>query len=300
MQGYYILKDPVCRTTAAGKPFLTAKLSDRTGSVDMILWDYSGPLGPDSAGAVVKVRGTAGDYRGALQFTVSQIRLAGGEDEYDISALVPVAPIDGEAALAEIRGMIAGFSDPDYRALAEEMLSRHEKAFGTIPAAKSVHHGFVGGLLMHTSYMLKLADFLAGLYPDCVDRELLLTGTLLHDMAKEQEFLFSAAGVVTEYSVPGQLLGHLVIGARDAAETAAALGIPEEKSTLVQHMILSHHGEPEFGAAVRPQIAEAELLSYIDLIDSRMEIYRESLEEIEPGRFTQRIFALDKRIYKHP
>ena len=194
---------------------------------------------------------------------------------------------------------VESIDDADYRAVCREMLRRHGNAFERIPAAKSVHHAFLGGLLMHTANMLKTADFLARLYAGTVDRSLLLAGTLLHDFAKAEEFVFSQLGLVTDYSVKGQLLGHLVMGAQEAAEVCAALGVPEEKSVLLQHLILSHHGEPEFGAAVRPQCAESELLSCIDTIDSRMEIYRETYEELEPGTFSPRIFALERRVYKH-
>ena len=145
--------------------------------------------------------------------------------------------------------------------------------------------------------MLRTADFLAGLYPEVIDRSLLLAGTLLHDFGKEREFAFSDLGIVTEYSTAGQLLGHLVMGAQEAADAARELGIPEEKSMLLQHLLLSHHGEPEFGAAVRPMWAE--LLSYIDLIDSRMEIYAETLPTVPAGSFSARIFALEKKIYHH-
>ena len=129
---------------------------------------------------------------------------------------------------------------------------------------------------------------------------LLLAGTFLHDFAKIQEFQVSQTGLVTDYTTEGQLLGHLVMGAQQAAEVCAACSVPSDRAMLLQHMILSHHGEPEFGAAVLPQCAEAELLSYIDLIDSRMEIYREVLDKTEVGQFSDRIFALDnKRLYRH-
>lgn len=126
-----------------------------------------------------------------------------------------------------------------------------------------------------------------------------LTGALLHDMAKEQEFAFSQLGLATDYSVKGQLLGHLVMGAQETARVAEELGVPEEKSVLLQHLILSHHGEPEFGAAVRPLCAEAELLSLIDAVDSRMEIYRETYDTMEAETFSPRIFALEKKVFKH-
>ena len=299
IEGFYILKSAVPKLTANGKPFLVASLSDRTGAVDAKVWDYSGPLGSADVGKVVKIRGNVSEFRGALQVSVGRIRLAEETDPVDVSALVPVAPIDTDGEMANVRALLESIEDADYRAVALELLRRHEAKFASIPAAKSVHHGFLQGLLMHTGNMMKLADFLAGLYADTVDRSLLLAGTFAHDLQKETEFVLSDLGLAVEYSVKGQLLGHLVMGAQEVAEVTRALGTPEEKSVLLQHVVLSHHGEPEFGAAVVPMCAEAELLSYIDKVDSRMEIYREAFEGLRPGEFSGRIFALEKRIYKH-
>lgn len=300
IEGFYILKSANPKVTANGKPFLTGALSDRTGVMEMKVWDYAGPLTAADEGKVVKVRGTVGEFRGTPQFTASRIRLAAADDQVDPASLVPTAPIDREAAMAALQKWAASIEDEDYRAVAEAMLERHGQALERIPAAKSVHHAFLGGLLMHTANMMKLADFLAELYRDTIDRSLLLAGTLLHDMAKEQEFVFSQLGLATDYSVKGQLLGHLVMGAQEAARVAETLHVPEEKSVLLQHLILSHHGEPEFGAAVRPVCAESELLSYIDMIDSRMEIYREVLGATPLGGFSDRMFALDgKKLYHH-
>ena len=302
VEGFYVLKDAFLKTTAAGKPFLSGVLADRSGTIDLKVWDYSGPIGanPADTGRIVKIRGQVSEFKGAPQLTAGRIRMADGNDQYDVSALVPVAPIDPDERLQEIRRLIDSMEDADYQSVARTMLERHLEAFRSIPAAKSVHHSFLSGLLMHTYNMLRLADFLAAQYADSVDRSLLLAGTLLHDFGKEREFTFSELGLVTDYSTKGQLLGHLVMGAQETAEVAEMLGIPEEKSVLLQHLLLSHHGEPEFGAAVLPQCAEAELLSLIDQIDSRMEIYREALAPLKSGEFSQRIFALDnRRIYKH-
>jgi len=299
-EGFYILKEAQAKTTVAGKPFLSAALSDCSGKVPAMVWDYAGPIAGADVGKVVKVRGEASEYKGSLQVTVDKIRLAGADDHYDVTALVPTAPIDVDAVLQEVRDLIASIEDADYRLLASTLLERNLVAFKDIPAAKSVHHAFIHGLLMHTAYMLRTADFLSKLYPEVVNRSLMLAGTLLHDFKKREEFVFSELGLVTEYSVKGQLLGHLVMGAQEIAAVAVELGIPEEKSVLLQHMVLSHHGEPEFGAAVRPMCAEAELLSYIDMIDSRMEICKENFEATPVGAFSERIFALDgKRIFHH-
>ena len=300
VEGFYLLKEAYQKVSSNGKPFLSAVIADKTGTIDVKVWDYSGPVGvQEDIGKVVKIRGDVSEFKGSPQLSLSNVRMALPEDNCDTSRLVAVAPIDRDETLEKVRALIASLEDSDYRQVAQRMLETHLEAFRSIPAAKSVHHSFLSGLLMHTANMLQLADFLAGLYPQVIDRSLLLTGTLLHDFAKEIEFQFSDLGIVTDYSLKGQLLGHLVMGAQEVSNVCTELGTPEEKNLLLQHMILSHHGEPEFGAAVRPEFAEAELLSYIDLVDSRMEIYSETLPSVPAGSFSGRIFALDKRIYHH-
>ena len=299
VEGFYVLKTAQGRTSNNGRPFLAAVVSDRTGSIDAKAWDYAGPISAADEGQVLKIRGTVTEFRGALQLNMERLRRTEPRDSVDKSALVATAPVDGEKAWAEVERLVESIADPDYRSVCRRLLEEKGEALRTIPAAKSVHHSFLGGLLMHTWTMLRAADFLAGLYPETVDRSLLLAGTLLHDLSKAEEFSFSPLGLVTEYSLKGQLLGHLVMGAQEAARAAEELAIPEEKAVLLQHMILSHHGQPEFGAAVVPMCAESELLSLIDTMDSRMEIYRETLAETPEGNFSKRIFALEKRIY-HP
>ena len=300
VEGFYILKGAYPKTTAAGKPFLSASLSDTSGLIDAKVWDYTGPIGVADEGKIIKLRGTVSEYRGTPQIVIDRIRLRTENDPVDLSALVPVAPIDTDAYLQKVNDIVDGMEDADYQTLCREMLRRHLAEFQQIPAAKSVHHGFLRGLLMHTVDMLTMAEFLAAQYRAVIDRDLLLAGTLLHDFAKEQEFSFSELGLVTDYSTKGQLLGHLVMGAQEIAALSAELDLPEEKAMLLEHLILSHHGQPEFGAAVLPQCAEAELLSLIDQIDSRMEIYREVLGATPLGGFSDRVFALDgKKLYHH-
>ena len=299
LEGFFLLQDAYEKTTMGGKPFLSMVLSDCTGTIDAKIWDYTGPITPKDAGDIVKIRGTVSEFKGTLQITVDRLRLAESNDQYSINDLVPTAPIDVEAAWQKLQEIVDTIEDQDYGSICKEMLRRYGEKIKSIPAAKSIHHGFLNGLLMHTTYMLQTADFLAGMYESVIDRSLLIAGTLLHDFAKCEEFTTSPLGLVTDYSIKGQLLGHLVMGAHEVANVAAELNIPEEKSVLLQHIILSHHGEPEFGAAVRPMCAEGELLSFIDMIDSRMEIYRETLKEVPDGEFSKRIFALDRRIYHH-
>lgn len=300
IEGFYILRTAQRRVSSNGKPYLSGSLSDCSGTIEIKCWDYAGPIDTVDEGKVLKIRGTVSEFRGALQLTLERLRIVEEDDVFDRTRLVPVAPIDLEAAYAELEEITESIEDADYRAVCCAMLARRGDALRSLPAGKSVHHDFIGGLLMHTCDMLRTADFLAALYADTIDRSLLLAGTLLHDLAKAEEFTLSPLGLVSEYSVEGQLLGHLVMGARDVAQVAQECAIPQEKSVLLQHLILSHHGQPAFGAAVLPQCAESELLYLIDTIDSRMEIYRAAMDETPVGAFSKKIFALDRRIYHHP
>lgn len=297
-EGFYMISDIQNKTTANGKPYLSAVLADRSGSMELKVWDYTGELDASRNGTVVKVRAQVGEYRGTKQLTASRIRPADENDSFSEAALVPTAPIDREDAYSFIVGLVESIEDADYRKIAVRMLEKHGDTLRRIPAGKSIHHGFIGGLLMHTANMLSIADYMAGQYCEVIDRSLLLCGTLLHDLQKSREFSFSPLGLVNDYTPAGKLIGHLVLGAQELEKEAEALGVGGEKLMLLEHMLLSHHGEPDHGAALRPQIAEAELLHLIDMVDSRMEIYAENLQSLEPGQFSPRIYALDKRIYK--
>ena len=299
VEGFFLLSGAYAKQSANGKPFLSVELGDASGTIEGKVWDYAGPVSPADTGSVVKIRGTVTEFRGALQVTVELIRLARQDDVYNIKNLVPTAPLDEDAARRELLELVDSIADADYRAVCRRVLERYGEQFFTIPAAKTVHHGFLHGLLMHTLFMARTADYLSGLYAGVIDRSLLLAGTILHDVAKCEEFTTSPLGLVTEYSNRGQLLGHLVMGAQAVAACAGELDIPAEKSTLLQHMLLSHHGQPEFGAAVVPICAESELLSLIDTMDSRMEIYREVLDQTPAGTCSNRIFALEHRVYHH-
>ena len=294
--GFYMLQSATVKTDKNGNPYLNATVTDATGSIGAKRWSYV-PEEPFQDGCVVYLRGKVSEFGGTNQLTLTHIRPATEKDHVELAALVPSAPIDADAAMDYVRRTVASITDTDYRAVCEEMLSRHGDDFFQIPAAKSVHHAFLHGLLMHTANMLRSADGLSDIYAEVVDRNLLLSGTLLHDFAKCREFALSRCRMVTDYTAEGHLLGHLYMAAREVDEICRTLNVPAEKAMLLQHMLLSHHGEPEFGAAVRPACAEAELLSYIDLIDSRMEIYAETYSNMSPGDLSGKIFALDRRIY---
>ena len=277
VEGYYILKSANPKVAANGKPFLTGALSDRTGTMELKVWDYAGPLTAADEGTVVKVRGTVGEYRGTPQFTAGRIRPAAQEDPVDVSALVPTAPIDCGAAMEDLRRAAASITDPDYRAMAEAMLEAHGETLASIPAAKSVHHGFVGGLLEHTLGVTKNCDYFAKMYP-VLNRDLLLTAAIFHDIGKLKEL---STFPENDYTDAGQLLGHIMIGAEWVGDAIKSIdGFPVVLANELKHCILAHHGELEFGSPKKPALVEALALSFADNIDAKMETFRELLVNV--------------------
>ena len=297
VEGFYLLKNPAVKTTQNGKSYLSFKLADASGEIEAVFWDYEGNLHETSNGKPVKIRGTVSDYNGKKEITVQQIRAAKDGDPVDMNALVPSAPIDPQQTYARMMDLIDSIQDPEYKKICVEMLARNRDMICCMPAAKAVHHAFRYGLLMHTCHMMCHADHMARFYP-FVNRDLLMTGTFCHDLAKAKEYILSSVGMVTDYSVPGQLLGHLYMGAYDVGNVCKELGISEEKSMLLQHMLLSHHGKPEFGAAVAPKTAEALLLFMIDDLDAKMETVREAIEG-QPTGMTESVWALGCKLYNH-
>lgn len=298
--GYYVITDVKIALAKSGNTYLTLTISDQSGKIQAIMWNYSGNICAKDVGRIVFISAEVGYFRNYKQATASEVRLADVTDIglYSVENLVPIAPIDAVAAMDRIVKYIESIKDPDYQRIASALIYGNEEAFSTIPAGKSIHHSFLHGLLMHTLNVLDLSDNFAKKYDD-VNRDLLITGALLHDIGKIQEFVLSETGLVVDYSEDGQLLGHLTMGANQVSEVAKALGTPECKSRLLQHLILSHHGTPEHGAAVLPACLESELLSSADMIDSRAEIYREHYSEMFSGEFSPFIYSLNKRIYKH-
>ncbi len=301
--GFYSLRDFAIQKSKNGSNYIKAGISDASGSVIAMCWDTKGNhnVTHENIGGIVKVAGVMNSYNGSPQFVIEQIRniTQTDHDQFDMSDLAPVAPIDVNATKGDVEALIESITDDDYRNFAKTLLSSNEKDFISYPAGKSVHHGFKAGLLMHTRNMMVMADLISQMYPGILNRDLLLCGALAHDMAKIEEFDVNDLMLVKDYSAQGQLLGHLYIGAQKAAKIAEDQNLPQEKSELIQHLILSHHGSTEMGSPVSPKCAEAEALHLIDMMDSRMEIYAEEYEDLETGEFSQKAnWALSHRIYK--
>ena len=299
-EGFALITKSEKKVTAKGKDYLDLTLSDKDGEISAKYWNYNESVqGQFPAETLVKVRGTISQYNGADQFRVERIRKATDADDVNMADFVRSASYSGEYMYAQLSECVNGFADADFKKLVSYMLEQNKEKLLYWPAAYRLHHALRGGLLMHTLSIVRLCEGVCKVYP-FVNRDLLLSGAILHDIAKLSEFVVGDTGIASGYSVEGNLIGHLVMGARMVDEAAKALAIPAEKSVLLQHMVLSHHGEPDFGAAVRPLFLEAELLSELDLMDARVYQIHDATTPLQKGAFTNRLWALeDRKMYNH-
>lgn len=297
-EGFVLLKKCDEKNAKNGSTYLDIILSDKDGEMPAKLWDYKGE-NLFETGMVVKIRGTVEQYNGHDQFRISQIRPASSTDDYNLSDIVPSSEVGGEQIFDMIINRVNAFKDDDLKNIVLEILNDKKDLMITCPAAFKLHHAIVGGLMLHTISIVRMAEEICKIYPN-IDKELLLSGAILHDVAKTWEFELSKTGLVKGYTTEGELIGHLVKGAIYIEEAAKKLNIKSEKVVLLQHMVLSHHGEPEFGAAVRPLFLEAEILSDLDSLDAKIFEINSATSKVKPGEFTDRMWALDNRkLYNH-
>ena len=297
---FFIVKACTKKTSARGDTYLDLIFGDAQGEIPAKLWDYKETVHDWIApGMIVKVRGNEELWNDKRQYRIQRIRRVGPEDNVDLKALVPCAPETGEAMFAQVMDVVESFTDPALKALAAKMLNDRREALLTCPAAVRVHHAVCGGLLYHTLSIVRLAEGVCAVYP-FVRRDLLLCGAILHDIAKTEEFAVDQTGLATGYTARGDLLGLLVMGALAVEHAADALGTPPETRMLVQHMLLSHHGTPEHGAAVAPMLLEAELLSMLDGMDAAVYQIEAALPAALPGGFTQKLWPMDQRKFYRP
>ncbi len=300
VEGFCLLKKCDVKTSSKGDQYLDLLLGDRTGEISAKLWGYSPLLhGAYEEGELVKVRGVLQQYNGADQLRIDRIRTVTAEDNVAPEDFVQSADYSGEAMFDALYRIADQFTDTDLKKLVTRILNDNREKLLYWPAAVKLHHAIRSGLLMHTLSIVRIAEQVCRIYP-FVDRELLLAGAILHDIAKTVEFEVPQSGIASGYTVRGNLIGHLAEGAMIVRKTAEELGTPDDLSMLLEHMVLCHHGEPEFGAAVRPMFIEAELLSELDLMDSRLYEMREAVLNTKSGDFSARLWALDnRRLYRH-
>lgn len=299
IQKFFIIKSLNVKTSSNNKKYLDLTLSDKSGEINGKVWDASeDDITAYSVGKVIKVKGTVTLWQNTLQLKIIKARLQNDEDEVNIEELVASAPIDPNIMYDEIFAYANNMSNADIKNIVVYILEDMKEKLLYYPAAKSNHHSIRAGLLYHVLRMLRSADALCKIYP-YLNSDLLYAGVILHDIEKINEMDSDELGIVSSYTFEGQLLGHLIMGIKRIGEVGKILNVNPEVSTLLEHMILSHHYEPEFGSPKKPLIPEGEMLHHLDMIDARMYDMDKSLKSISEGEFTEPVFLLDRRrLYK--
>ena len=295
----FLVKDKILAMAKNGKPYLTLKLMDKSGEVDAKVWDNA-----DEINAVfdkndfLAVRAKASVYLGKMQLILSDLKRV-PEEGVDLADFLPETERDINLMVEELRGLVASLADPDLKRLLNaffgdpELLAQYRVA----PAAKGMHHVYLGGLLEHSLAVAKLVDAMVPLY-DGLNRDLLIAGALLHDVGKVREMTYLRA---FDYSDEGKLIGHITIGVEMLQERLASLpGFPAELGMLLKHMLLSHHGQYEYGSPKRPKTVEATILNYLDDLDSKINGIRTHIrkEPDNPSRWTSYHRLYDRYFFK--
>ncbi len=288
------------RTTKQNKPYLNLTLGDKKGQIEGRVWDLGDPriAKEFERGDIVKVRGCVSRFDDRCQVKVDQLRkaLAGEADTMD---MLPATTRDVGELWKQLEAAVESITQPDLKRLLNALLGDAglAKAYSEAPAARQLHHAWLGGLLEHVVSLLGLADRVAAHYP-LLDRDLLVTGVILHDIGKVRELAWETG---FEYTVEGILLGHIQMGVDLVEKTISGLpGFPDRLRTLVLHMILSHHGKLEFGSPKLPMIPEALVLNFVDDLDAKMqaitsEFEKSAREGRAPDELTGKVWALDQR-----
>lgn len=282
--GIFLVKEMSLGETRAGKPFLRLTVMDQSGEIGGPVWEDAQELAPHcQPGSFLHIEGRGENYRGTPQLRINRLQPVAA-DQVELADFMPSGDFDHQQLSQQLHQLIASLDNPQLSRLLRHIFNDRQLAhrFATAPAAKSMHHAYLGGLLEHTVAVARLAQAVCQLYPD-LDRDLLLAGALLHDLGKTEELTFD--GYPFNYSNRGRLVGHLVIGAELVARQAAELeDFPPPLLERLQHLILSHHGRHEFGAPTLPMMQEAFILHFLDDLDAKVNYCQRLRRQLkEPG-----------------
>ncbi|WP_394282818.1 3'-5' exoribonuclease YhaM family protein [Frisingicoccus sp.] len=274
ISGIYLCKNKQNLKTKAGKSYYSMLLQDKTGTLDAKVWDLNNGIEHFESMDFIKVDGLITSFQGALQVNVRRVRRT-QEQEYDIRDYLPTSRFDVEEMMKELAEIIQTIKNPYLKTLLDSFFVKDKefiKSFKAHSAAKSVHHGFVGGLLEHTLSVTKLCDFYCKRYP-ILNRDLLLTAAMCHDIGKTTELsLFPE----NDYTDEGQLIGHIVKGTEMIHDRIRDIpNFPQVLANELKHCILAHHGELEYGSPKKPALVEALALNLADNTDAKMETMTE-------------------------
>lgn len=299
---FFMIKSAGIKVGSNKKQYFDVLLGDKSGEVSSKKWDIADAeidtLSKMKEGDIIKVRALVTDWQGQTQLRIGRIRMANDQDQLDLSDFIKAAPEQSQDMYDYIYGVAANMKDQDLKKLCTMILEENHDRLMYYPAASKNHHAEYGGLLYHVKRMLMTGLAVCEIYP-ILNRDLVAAGAILHDIEKLNEIESNEYGISPGYSFEGQMLGHIIQGIKLLDRLTAELGFPREKALMLEHMILSHHYEPEFGSPKKPLFPEAEVLHYLDILDARMFDMEDALNGVEPGSFSDRIWTLDnRRIYK--
>ncbi len=301
IESFFLVKNAECKITnnSTTNKYLDLMLIDSTGEINAKLWECNENIEASiKDNILVKVRAVVNEYRGKLQLKIEKIRPATEEDNVNIDEFILVAPYKSEDMFETLLDYIEKIENKDIKHITENIIGKLSYKLMHYPAAKSNHHAIKGGLLYHITTMLNAAEKLLGIY-NYLNKDLLYSGIILHDIAKIMEMESSELGIVSKYSTEGQLLGHIIQGIGLIEDAAMEVNADKEVVMLLQHMILTHHYEPEYGSPKKPMIPEAEMLHHLDVLDARMYDMRKATKDLNPGEFSEKVYSLDGiSIYK--
>ncbi len=281
---------------ADGGRYLNVTIQDSSGTMEAKKWEVSDEdLETLVPGNVVGLYGQVYQYKNSLQFKIFDVSKVNAEN-IDFSRFVKACPVEKEALIEKLNAYLDNMKDEEIKRFAKALIEKFYPEYVTYPAAVRNHHAFGSGLLYHSITMADLANKMCDIYPS-LNKDMLIAGCLLHDIGKTKEL---SGPVATKYTLEGRLVGHISIMQAEIKKVADELKIDPELSILMQHMILSHHGVPEYGSAIVPMTREALALSTIDNFDAKMQVLDNAFEGVEKGDFTQRIFALDNLSFYKP
>ncbi len=300
---FFLVRSIAIRIGSNRKQYLDVTLSDATGEINGKKWDVNDEEAKNlqhiKEGDLVKIRASVSEWNNTKQLRIARIRKGQKEDGCEMSDYIKAAPEDPEEMYAFIHAKAESIGDSGLRAMALLFLDREKEKLLYYPAAMKNHHAEQAGLLYHIKRMLIMGEKACEVY-EGLDRDWIVCGVILHDMEKLREIRSNELGVSDGYTREGQLLGHLVLGAAKVADMAKETGLSEEKALMLQHMMISHHYEPDFGSPKKPMFLEAEMLHYLDMIDAKMFDYEAALAGVDPGQFSDRVRTLDGRMLYKP
>ena len=290
-QIYLLVKEISAKSARTGKPYLSLSLTDGRDTLIANMWDTTPERFPARAGDVVFVTVRTAPYNGKMSYTVESARALNYSDPVQLSDFIKSAPIPAEDIYDKCLELVNRYvADAELAALCRTLFSENREQLLHAAAAKAVHHSGVGELLWHVYRMALTAPRIADVYK--INKDLLVTGALLHDIGKLKEMSTDPMGITT-YTVDGNLFGHLMMGAEMVDECGKRLGVSEDKLKALKHIIVSHHGSPEFGAITQPATPEAFAVYMLDTLDSRMYIYASEIDKLSPGEMSDRVHFLD-------